>query len=155
VAPWEIHPALVHFPVALLFASFCVDSFAFYRQREGWARVGTGLLWGGVWTGLVAAPAGLLAAYTAPMQAAGLEGLLYGHFAFVAASMALFISIALVRWRRPAPLPPRWQLAVGALATVLLLAGGMLGGTLVYRGGTGVKVIDGQPPSVSDVSRTR
>jgi uncharacterized membrane protein len=65
-APWEIHPALVHFPIALLLCGVALDLYAWWRQRADWERIATGLLVAGVLAGVVAALSGFLAWWTIP-----------------------------------------------------------------------------------------
>src|SRR5437870_1754658 len=48
VQPWEIHPAVVHFPVALLLCAVALDLFAWWRKRSGYMRPIAGLLVAGV-----------------------------------------------------------------------------------------------------------
>ncbi len=139
VQPWEIHPALNHFPIAFLVAGVAVDLYAWWRGRPGLAPVAAGLLIAGVLTGVLTALAGLLAFFTVPAHTGVAHRLMYWHIGIQAASLALFAWPAWAGWRaRPAPLTTPARLA-GWVATVLLLLGSGIGGYLVYHGGAGVE----------------
>src|SRR6266542_897509 len=77
VGPWELHPALVHFPLALLLSGVVLDLYAWWRGRPGQLRAVAGLLVAGVVTGLVAALAGVLAFFTVPAHTAAAHRLMY------------------------------------------------------------------------------
>ncbi|HXJ72730.1 MAG TPA: DUF2231 domain-containing protein, partial [Candidatus Dormibacteraeota bacterium] len=63
---WEFHPALVHFPLALLIGGMALDMFAACRKREAMARFAAGMLVWGVAAGWIAGVAGVVAWFTAP-----------------------------------------------------------------------------------------
>jgi uncharacterized membrane protein len=64
--PWELHPTLVHFPIAFFLGAIALDLYAWYRADPERARVATGLLWAGVATAALTALAGVLAMFTGP-----------------------------------------------------------------------------------------
>src|SRR5215831_8418680 len=66
LTPWELHPALVHFPIAFLIGGVLLDLWAMRRPGSGWSRVATGLLVAGVLTGVLTGLAGFLAFFTLP-----------------------------------------------------------------------------------------
>ncbi|MBX9583296.1 MAG: hypothetical protein K2X87_23590, partial [Gemmataceae bacterium] len=148
-SPWEIHPALVHFPIALLLAGVALDLFAWWRLRRregpaepppgllGLTRVATGLLIAGVLMGGLAALTGFVAYVTVPLYAAGADVLLNWHLGLALASLALFGWVAFVRWLDRASPPTAVTRATGLVAAVLLAAAGAAGGHLVYRAGAG------------------
>jgi uncharacterized membrane protein len=139
VNPWEAHPALVHFPIALLIGGVILDLWGALRRRESATRAAHGLLVAGVVTGFIAAAAGILAFYTVPAHTEMAHALMYWHGGTNAVSLVLFTWIVLVRWRRRNAPPPVWSQAVSVLATLLITVGGYLGGYMVYRGGAGVE----------------
>ncbi len=137
-APWEIHPALNHLPIAFLLGGVALDLVAARRGRLDLAQTATGLLLAGLLTGLAAAAAGALAFFTVPAHTAEAHALMYWHLGVQAAALVLFAGPTWVRWRnRPAPPAASGRLVV-CVAAALLVIGSGLGGYIVYHGGTGV-----------------
>ena len=122
---WELHPALVHFPIALLLSGVALDLFGWWRSEESLVRAATWLLLAGVATGVLAANFGLLA-------------LMYWHLGTAAGSLVLFAWVATVRCFRRTTRPSLSSRVIGVVAAGILTAAGYLGGRIVYRGGAGV-----------------
>lgn len=136
IEPWEVHPALTHFPIAFLLGAVALDLYVGWRDRPDLRRAATGLLVAGVWTGWVVALAGLLAFFTVPGHTEQAHWLMYWHMAIQAAALLLFTWLAQARWRdRPAGVG--WL--TEAVATLLLVIGSGVGGYIVYHGGAGVE----------------
>ena len=89
IEPWEIHPALVHFPIAFLLGGVVVDLYGWLRQRPEAYRIGGGLLMAGLLTGVVAALAGLLAFFTVSGHTEQAHGLMYWHLSILSASLVM------------------------------------------------------------------
>ncbi len=146
----NLHPAVVHFPLALAPAAFLFDLIAIAVRRRLWLdRTGTAL-----W---VMAGLGALAAYLAGLNAedhvAGslaprAEAVMYDHRdwalrALIIMGAAVFLRL-LVAWRERG----RGHVAVTPLRAVALLAGALTlvllvvtadhGGSLVYHWGAAV-----------------
>ena len=138
--PWELHPALVHSPIAFFVGAVVLDLYTWYRGEPGHARVVTGLLWAGVATAALAALAGVLAMFTGPASHTDESGkLFWWHVGTAVAQFVLFTLVALVRWRtQPAP-APSWTRVVGLVAVATLLVAGYLGGYIVYHGASGIE----------------
>ncbi len=137
--PWELHPLLVHFPIAYLLGGAFLDLVTVVLRRETLSRNAAGLLLAGVCSGWLAMAAGLLAFYTVPAHTEEAHGVMYWHLGLAIASLLLFTWIAVARWRYRAS-PPKLPHAVAAVvASVLLAATGHLGADLVYHGGAGVQ----------------
>ncbi len=137
--PWELHPLLVHFPIAFLLGGALLDLVTLRYRRETLSRSAAGLLLAGVCTGWLAAAAGLLAFYTVPAHTEEAHGKMYWHLGLAIASLLLFTWVAIARWRYRAS-PPKLPHAVAAVfASVLLALTGYLGADLVYHGGAGVR----------------
>jgi uncharacterized membrane protein len=127
--PWEIHPALVHFPIAPLIAGLCVDLNARARCILSAGHVATGLYVAGVVMGLITGLAGLLAFYTVPStHTERAHNQVIWHLGLALASVVLFAGVAWMRWRGWRELPSVGSLVVSVLATGLLAAAGYLGG---------------------------
>jgi uncharacterized membrane protein len=138
--PWEIHPALVHFPIALLLGAVAVDIYARARHSVGAGQVAAGLLIAGVLTGLVTGLAGLLAFYTVPSaHTEAAHDRVIWHLGLALASVVLFAGVAWLRWRGRRDLPSAGTLVAGLVAAVLLGVAGYLGGQIVYHGGMGIE----------------
>jgi len=136
--PWEIHPSLVHFPIALLTAGLCTDIYARARRNLSAGHVATGLYVAGVVTGLVTGLAGLLAFYTVPSaHTEQAHGQVIWHLGLALASVVLFAGVAWVRWRGWGELPSVGLLVLSLVAVGLLTAAGYLGGHIVYHGAMG------------------
>jgi uncharacterized membrane protein len=134
---WEIHPALVHFPIALFLAGVLLDLYAW--RREDLSRVSTGLMLAGVATGALAALAGILAFYTVPSShTEEAHRLVLWHIGLAVAMFVLFTAVAVVRWRLQPALPTISIRILGFVAAFLLLGAGALGGRIVYHGGMGI-----------------
>jgi len=145
---WELHPALAHFPVALLFTAFAADLWTARRPSETRSRTAAGLYVAGVLSALPTAAAGVLAWYTAPHSGA-VHALMVWHPLVAIASVILFGILAVKRWRSRT-LPPTSTQQLLALAAALLLGvAGSLGGYLVFRGGVGVSTC-GDPSAERD-----
>jgi uncharacterized membrane protein len=134
--PWEIHPMLVAFPIALLVAGAVVDVYGALRRRAALASVAKGLLAAGFVTGLLAMAAGWLAFFTVPAHTERAHELMLWHAGLGALGLVL-AGFALFLRRGPAPPPPSSR-ALTVLAAILVVVGGHLGGYLVFRGAAGV-----------------
>jgi uncharacterized membrane protein len=148
-SPWEVHPALVHFPIAFLLAGVALDLFVWWRLRrlESPPEVATGLLFlkqlatglliAGVLTGGLALLTGFIAYVTVPLYKANADILLNWHLGLTLSSLMLFAWVAFMRWLDWASSPTIVTRVAGLVAAVLLAAGAALGGHLVYRAGAG------------------
>jgi uncharacterized membrane protein len=130
----NIHPLVVHFPIALLFAAVLMYWLGFLARRESW-------LWTGLWTlvlgTLGAAVAVATGLYSAPgvMLAPSVKvALLVYHKRMMIA--VLVLSAALTVWAVAArPMPARGRgafLALLLLAAALIAKGADYGGRMVY-----------------------
>ena len=135
---WEIHPAIVHFPIALLLSAVVVDLFALWRKRVDLNRTIQGLLLFGSITGVFAVLSGLLAYYTVPAHTAEAHEKMIWHLWVQISAILLFSIVTALRWNAgigTRRVISRW---VGLFAAFLLVFGSLLGGVLVYHGGAGV-----------------
>lgn len=152
----NIHPVVVHFPVALVFTALAVEVASLIARRQVWLERAAALLYG-----LAAGAAG--AAFLAGRQAAGTigviparaEAVLSNHadlalWTLVVLGIAAAIRVAASIDNRGRSVS-RFSILRAAGLLVLLIAVGLitrtadLGGSLVYRYGVGVKAAESEP----------
>ncbi len=130
-----LHAALVHFPMGLLPASLGADLLLLAGVEGAWGPVAYWTLAAGLAAGFAAAVAGLLDLLALrPGHPASQTAV--GHLAAAATALTLFLGSLLVR-EGPDARPGAWALVLSGVGAVALLAGGWLGGHLVYRYGVG------------------
>jgi uncharacterized membrane protein len=136
--PWELHPVLIHFPIAFLLGGLLIDLVARFRPRESLTRAASGLLAAGVLSGVVAAFAGVVSYYTVPAHTEAAHGQMDMHLVLASAALVLFAVVAIARWRRRAQPASTLALSTGLMSAALLIGAAFLGGKIVYEGGAGV-----------------
>ena len=137
-----LHPIVVHFPIALLFASVGLDWVGYLFRLPSLTRAGFYVLV------LGAAGAGV-AAITGPDGARGdatVANLLTLHQSFALITVALAVGLLLVRYMATDGLGRGWA-AIYLVGTLALLAAlaltGYYGGELTYHQGIGVVLPSG------------
>lgn len=148
----NIHPLVIHFPIAWWIAAVMVDLIALMLPRAAWASTTASFLY----------PAGAVSAalaYFTGRQAAATvltpgmaHPLVLEHWNWALVTTLWFALIALIRlWVRfRHPQPPRWvrtALAAAALAGLAsLFETGERGARLVFEHGVGVSMPGTVPP---------
>ncbi len=159
----NLHPLVVHFPIALFITGFVVDGFGWLLRRGTVKRIGLALVLLGVLSTVPAVLTGLAIEATAEAQLQnrlGAEAVLEAHEELATTTAAVLLGVALVRlalgtewlWRQRA-----WgrgllatYLVVGTLGLGMLALTGYRGGELVYRYGTGVELLSSVPATSSE-----
>jgi uncharacterized membrane protein len=141
----ELHPALVHAPLALLPAAAFVDFLAALRRRDRRLdRLGAQLWWATAGAGLVTGLTGMAASQEIELADGHARDVLFlhgfGNFTLVLAALG----VAAWRSRNRADLT---SAAAGLLATGAATYTAYLGGELVYTHGAGVKSRGGRAES--------
>ena len=136
---WEIHPILVHFPIAFLLGAVVLSLYAWRRGRVGLEQAATGLFVAGIVMGVLAALAGFLAYFTLPeTHTEAAHDLMYWHLGLQAASLVLFCWVAWLRWRSWDLPPGAGTQVIGWIAAAVFVIGSGVGGYIVYHGGAGI-----------------
>jgi nitrite reductase/ring-hydroxylating ferredoxin subunit/uncharacterized membrane protein len=132
-----LHPPLTDFPLAFLIGALLADlAGRIFDVAQLWT-VGAYLAIAGIVAGLLAAIPGIIDyRYTVPPESSG-KRRARKHALVNVSALVLF---AIARWVRGAPgVPPDLPvLALEAIGAGLLLWGGWMGGTLVFRNQMGV-----------------
>jgi uncharacterized membrane protein len=141
----NLHPLLVHFPIAWLTAALIVDLISLALPRAAWAETMADVLYP---TGAVSA----WVTYLSGRQAAATvltpgmaHALVLDHWNWALATTVCFTGVAAVRlfifWRKAPSFWTRAVLTAAALAGMLLLfQTGERGARLVYEHGVGVSI---------------
>ena len=130
----NVHPLIVHFPIALLFAAALIYWSGFIVRRDAW-------LWSGLWTlalgAIGAAAAAATGLYAAPgvMLAPSVKSALLVYHKRIMVTVTV-LSLALALWAaisRPMPVRGRWAFLMVLLVIIVLVAKGAdYGGRMVY-----------------------
>lgn len=132
-----LHPMLIPFPLAFLTGAFFADVLGVAFEAPGFWITAWHLSIAGVVMGLVAAVPGLVDyVFTVPPRSSGKRRATQ-HLAVNVGAVALFASTWFIRGDAEIPPDPAILLLEG-IGVVLLVMGGWMGGTLVYRNQVGV-----------------
>ncbi len=137
----ELHPSVVHAPLALLPAAAVVDLLAALSPRDRRLdRMGRGLWWATAGGGLFVGLTGMAASQEIELRSDRARDMMFlhgiGNFGLVLSALG----VAAWRARNRASLT---SAAAGLLATGAALYTAYLGGELVYSHGAGVKPLGG------------
>jgi nitrite reductase/ring-hydroxylating ferredoxin subunit/uncharacterized membrane protein len=128
-----IHVMLIPFPIALLTAAFVADLLGALNDWPGWWYAGSYLALAGIISALVAAVPGIIDFFaTIPPNSSAKKRAIY-HMAVNLSAVALFFAGWLIRGGISQQRPGALVLIFEAAAIGLIVVGGWLGGTLVYR----------------------
>jgi uncharacterized membrane protein len=137
----ELHPALVHAPLALLPASALADLAAALRPRDRRLdRLGRRLWWATASTGLVTGLAGMAASQEIDLGTSRGRDMMFAHGLGNLGIVLAAMGIAAWRTRNRANLT---SAVSGLLAAGAAGYTAYLGGELVYTHGAGVKALGG------------
>ncbi len=139
----NIHPLLVHFPIALLSVFFAIDLIGSLANKPQWRSVASVFLYLGTIAALFTVLAGHVAADTVP-HAGNVHEIMEKHEDLGMAILSL--STALSAWRlKHKGLFQGYVnvvfLTLSALLCVLIALGADLGGLMVYQYGVAVKAV--------------
>ncbi len=143
----DLHPLLVHFPIALWSTALLFCTLSFRGSSSLW-QAGMWLLYLGSLTALAAAGTGLWAADRLGHDSPG-HDLVHLHRNFMIASTAIGVMTSLLSFwmRQRSDSRPRIVTLVGLLLTAALCAlGADRGALLVYEHGLGTRVVTTENP---------
>ena len=139
----NIHPLLVHFPIAFLSLFVMVDLIGTVAKKSGWRSFASGLLYLGTAFASLTVWAGFNAADTVP-HGHNVHAIMERHEQFGVSILAL--SMALLAWRLRRPVDG-WGIynAFSILLLGLIIFGADLGGLMVYKYGVAVQAVTVSP----------
>lgn len=138
IAGHPLHPALVHFPIALWSATWAWDMLGAWTGSAAWWHTGYWCLVAGIVMALPAAITGLMELLSLGERHPAMDTATR-HMLIMGCAFAAYLGALLLRggplapegWRLPA------VLGLSTLGLVLLAVGGWFGGRLVYSFGVG------------------
>jgi nitrite reductase/ring-hydroxylating ferredoxin subunit/uncharacterized membrane protein len=125
-----IHPMLIPFPFAYLFGTACINLWARATDRRDWIQTARHMRLLGIGSALVAAVPGLVDYLTAVPPKSSAKNRATKHMLSNVSALGMFAAAGLASRR---PRPPAWTVAAEVAGAGLLVAGGWMGGTLVFR----------------------
>lgn len=137
----NVHPVLVHFPIAFLLAFLIFEVLGLIKRQASYREFASGLLYLGAFGAVIAAGAGLYAAGTVP-HGEVVHEIMEWHER-VGLTVA-FLSVAVAIWRFVAG-PPLGtmekvlHLSLSSMIGICIFLGADMGGLMVYQYGVGVK----------------
>jgi uncharacterized membrane protein len=148
----EVHPALVHFPLALLPLSIGADLLGRLTGSDSLLDLGRRTMPLAAASGLVAGAAGLMAQNEVEADGDSLA-MLKTHRTLNLGLVAVAGAMAAYRSQRERPSVA--YLLAGLVGSVAMTYSAYLGGTMVYHAGVGVEAADGvrQKPHVPELTR--
>lgn len=137
----NLHPLVLHFPIAFLMGFFLVELYGLLFRNRAARQLASGLLYLGAFGAVVTAASGLIAAETVP-HGARVHDIMEWHER--AGLTVASLSVALALWRRIGGIPHSsmalaLSLMLSGLMSLILFLGADLGGMMVYRHGVGVQ----------------
>ena len=139
----NIHPLLVHFPIAFLFGFLLTEVYGMLFKKKEARRLASGLLYLGAFSAVITAAAGLFAAVTVPHGATVHEIMEWHEKAGLTVAG---LSVAMALWRRFGGIPAAamsqtLSLLLTIILAVVLFLGADMGGMMVYRHGVAVQAV--------------
>jgi uncharacterized membrane protein len=139
----NIHPLLVHFPIAFLLGFFVLDLAGTLVKKDQWRKVASFLLYFGAVAAILTVIAGLIAANSVA-HGDDVHDIMERHerFGFTVLSLAVILSA----WRLKSGAliqgaANTFFLMLAALMCVIMILGADLGGLMVYKYGVAVEAV--------------
>jgi uncharacterized membrane protein len=140
-----VHPALVHFPIALLLSATIAD-LAWAAGLTHDTHIGAILMAGGLAGGLLAMAAGMVDLIRLDPKLVGRATV---HMTVVGTAWLGYAVALYLRKDALSAMPPLGTptVAISIVSAIVLAAGGWLGGKLVYTFGANVEPARSPPPA--------
>jgi len=137
----NVHPLLVHFPIAFLFGFVLTELYGILFKKKDARRLASGLLYLGAVGAVMTAAAGLFAAATVP-HGARVHEIMEWHEK--AGLTVAGLSVAMALWRRFGGIPvaamsQTLSVFLTIILAVVLFLGADMGGMMVYKHGVAVQ----------------
>ncbi len=140
----NIHPIIVHFPIALLNAFFVMELLAFLLKKEKLREAASWMLYLGTLGAAVAVAAGVRAVNTLP-HTEEVHAIIQAHrtLGIVVLVLAIFLSAwRLLAKERFSLKAQTIYLVVAFVMAVIMVFGADMGGVMVYKYGVAVEAVD-------------
>jgi len=140
----NVHPLVVHFPIAFLVAFFLVDLIGSIIRNENWRQLAGGLLYLGTIAAGAAVFAGFLAAATVE-HGDNVHLILERHKNFGISVLSLSVVLSIWRLLSGGVIKGAANiifLLFAAVLNILIMLGADLGGLMVYKHGVAVEAVE-------------
>jgi uncharacterized membrane protein len=149
----NIHPLLVHFPIAFLSAFFVLDLIATLAKKPQWRAVASWFLYFGTVAAVFTVIAGFIAADSV-VHGGNVHEIMERHEQIGVSILATAILLSI--WRIKSGVLPsgganNFFLLLAALLILLMMLGADLGGLMVYKYGVAVEAVTAPADSGSHV----
>lgn len=148
----NIHPLLVHFPIAFLSAFFVLDLIGALAKKQHWRNVASWLLYFGTVAAVFTVTAGFIAAATVA-HGEEVHAIMERHEHFGVSVLSLATVLSAWRLKSGGVIEGganSFFLILAALLCVLMMLGADLGGLMVYKYGVAVKAAQVQDVGVHE-----
>jgi uncharacterized membrane protein len=149
----NIHPLLVHFPIAFLSAFFALDLVGTLAKKPHWRSVASWFLYSGTVAALFTVIAGLIAANSVP-HGQNVHDIMERHEQIGISVLSLAVVLSIWRMKSGSIIrggANNFFLILSALLCALMMLGADLGGLMVYHYGVAVKAVPVSQDSYSHV----
>lgn len=152
----NIHPLLVHFPIALFIIFFFADTIGGLLSKPAWRQFATPILYVGTFSAILTVAAGLQAAYSAPHNDATHAIMLrHQYFGITVTVIALILSLRRYFAAEEFLYSKTYtHFALSTLLVILLILGADLGGLMVYQYGVAVNPLMQAPAHEQQIQHT-
>lgn len=140
----ELHPAMVHAPLALLPTATAADLIATLSGDKSWAKVGRRLWVAGTVSALFSGLAGLAASQEVKLDEPRARDMVFIHGLGNAVISLGAVGVTLWRLRHP---PSLGQTLIGLMANAAAVYTASLGGKMVYELGVGINSMPPEAPA--------